>query len=850
MSRKIVALVLVAVALLLAVLDFSLDTIIRKNRARIQQDMERALGRAVSFSELKVTFWGGPGIAATDLKIAEDARFAATPIVQAKALRMQLSWLPLLVGRLRVGTFILEEPEIQIIRNEEGLLNVAVLIAREKRPARTPAPSDETVKERRPAVAPRLAVTDVRIRNGSIDYIDRASREPVEVRVRRLDLSASGALNSATRLKVAGELFEDGRGFTVEGRAGPFSGRPWTQVPIDVAVRFESLGFDQLARAAPPLRPIVFRYLPASGPVALVSRVQGTVERPRLSGLDLRGPFFGAVANNTTVQGEIDLSRGASWNEGEVKLRVAVDPLALEQLKTAPALSQNLPPALLAEGPVSFSADIGGTPAAINIRAAVRATRSEIVYGDWLKKAKDVPVELSLDIGRSRDRLVLRDAILAINNAKLRFSGALDETPERQLALAVSAEALPLAAFERLFPPFARYTLGGDLSARLTLKSRLGGASALEIRGGLVLDKVQVKERRSGRGVERASGEIVFRGRDARADRLLLRAGGSDIAIAVAVADLAKPVFRYSLRSAKIDPGDLTSSAPFKRDVIKSVASAGEILIRNGRPSLRANIASAEGTLAEIPYRNLRGEIAWSPQSLAFKNIALQALGGTLRGAGSWETGDNDSLRLALEPSIDAVDVRGLSRGPFSGLREHLDGRLTLKGRFRSDADNVSALALAASGAGDAQVRNGTLKDINLPRLVLSQIGFRGAPRRLPPRAAVLAEGKNTPFESLSANFTVQEGRAYSKNLTLVAADYTIAAEGSVGIDKSLQWDAVLTFGAEIAQELAREQPDIAAMVDGKSRLTVPFKLRGALGHPQLIAAPPPKTEAPAKAGP
>jgi DNA-binding transcriptional regulator/RsmH inhibitor MraZ len=39
-------------------------------------------------------------------------------------------------------------------------------------------------------------------------------------------------------------------------------------------------------------------------------------------------------------------------------------------------------------------------------------------------------------------------------------------------------------------------------------------------------------------------------------------------------------------------------------------------------------------------------------------------------------------------------------------------------------------------------------------------------------------------------------------------------------------------------------------MVDAKGRLAVPFKLRGTLGRPRAIAAPPPKAEAPAKATP
>jgi uncharacterized protein YhdP len=446
--------------------------------------------------------------------------------------------------------------------------------------------------------------------------------------------------------------------------------------------------------------------------------------------------------------------------------------------------------------------------------------------------------------------MVLRDAIVTLNNAKIRFSGALDELPERQLTLAISAEALSLAAFERLVPPLSRYTLGGSLSARLALKTKLAGNSALEIRGNAVLDKVQAKERRSGRGVERASGEIVFRGKDARFDRLLVRAGGSDISAAGIVADVARPTLRYSLRSAKIDPGDLSSSAPFKSDQLKSVASTGELGLRNGKLWLHASLASAEGTLAEIPYRNLRGEIAWSPEALIFKNVVFQALGGTVRAGGSLETADDNSLRLAVEPNIDTVDLRALSKGPLAGVEEHLEGRLTLKGKFRAAGKNASSLPLGLAGAGEAQVRGGVLKDINLPRLVLAQLGIRGASRRLPPRVAAQAEGRHTSFESLAGTFTVQDGRAYSKNLLVSAADYTAGAEGYVGLDKSLQWDGVLTFSPEFAQDLAREQPDIAAMVDAKGRLAVPFKVRGTLGHPQATTAAPSKAEAPAKTTP
>ena len=133
MSRKVVPIVFLLLASLLVVFGVSLNSIVEKSRGRIQEDLERSFGRAVAFGELKLSFWRGPGIAAKDLRIAEDPHFAATPFIQTKELRMRLRWLPLFAGRFEIDKFILNEPEIQIIRNEAGALNIAGMGAREKK---------------------------------------------------------------------------------------------------------------------------------------------------------------------------------------------------------------------------------------------------------------------------------------------------------------------------------------------------------------------------------------------------------------------------------------------------------------------------------------------------------------------------------------------------------------------------------------------------------------------------------------------------------------------------------------------------------------------------------------------
>lgn len=834
MRRKILALVFVLAVVLLIVLNFSLNSVVGRSRARIQEDLERALGRAVTFGDLKVSLWGGPGVAASDLKIAEDPSFAATPLLQAKQLRMQLRWLPLLTGRLRIQKFILDEPEIQIIKNEAGQLNLAALAAaREKKPHPNEETASTAATEMRGSGAPRLLITDFNIRNGNIDYIDRTGREAVEVRIRRMNLAASGGLNSPAKVSLSAELFEgQGRNLVIEGEAGPLSGRPWTQAPLDLKIRCESLLLTQLVHAVPSLRPVLSGYLDASGPMAIDSRLRGTLERPRFNDLKVSAAFFGAATNNTTVRGDVDFSRGDAAETGTMKLRLTIDPLPLDQLKTLPFFAQALPPALLMDGPVSVSADVDGSLAALGIKAAVKASQSEIVYGNWIKKGKGVAADLRLDMERRKEKLIFRDSIVTINNAKLKFTGAVEELSHPRLLLDVAAEAFPLATVEKLLLPLTGYNVAGSASGSVAVAASLGGESPPEIRGTITLDKLQAK-RRGGRGIDRGTGQIVFRGREARVERLALQSGSSDVTLEGVIADISNPMLRYTLRSVKWKPADMRSPIASKDDEMRSLASAGEFGLRSGKPWLRANVASSEGEFADLPYRNMRGEIAWTPEGFEIKNLTVQALGGNVRGGGSWEEASGNSIRVAVEPNIDGVDLNSFFRQKPFGLEDHLDGRFSLKGKFHAAARTSSGLPEALAGAGEMQIRAGALKDFNLLRLLFAQL-LGGSPRRWPQRLAASAERKETPFEMLAAVFTIQDRRIYSKKLRLSGADFTLEADGSTGLDKSLQWDAAITLSPVLSQEVANERADLRAAIDHSGRLAVPFQLSGTLGRPRV----------------
>jgi hypothetical protein len=833
MSRKLVPIALLALACLLVIFAVSLNRIIDENRARIQQDLARSLGRAVNFGAIGLSFWGGPGVSAKDLSIADDPRFAATPFIQAKELRMQLRWLPLFAGRLEINRFVLEQPEIQIIRNEAGLINIETIATHEDIASEPGGARDK----KRPN-APRLMISSIAIKNGSVDYIDRASREPIEVRARRLNLVAVGALDEPARVRIAADLFEQQSGnFTVEGRVGPWpADAPWDRIPLDLRLRCDALLLPQLMRAIPALRTTALRAFDADGPVSIRSKIDGTFARPHFADLYFTGSFFGAGENNTLIRGDLDFSRADSWSEGAVRINIAVDPLALGRLKTIPWLRESLPEALSAEGDATFAGEWEGTLGNLKARATVKAAASEIAYGNWLKKAKGVPAEIRINLERSKDRLVMLESWVAIQDSKMLFSGAIDERPERRLALRLAADGVNAAGWQKFLPPLAGYNLGGKVNWEIEVTKTLSSEAGFEIRGVLGFDGVEIKDKKSGRGVDRAAGRMVFRGNDARVERLAFRAGASEFFLEGTVADLSKPALGYSVRSAVLKVGDLTVGAAYKNDEMKSVAGAGELQFDAGKVVIRGNVESTEGTLQDLPYRNLRAEVVWRPAGFSFQNFSLQSLGGNFRAGGSWEKGADNSLRLALSPAIESVDLSALLARKFSRFQDAIDGRLSLKAKLAAETKNVSDLAESLLGEGQALVRNGALKDFNLIQLVLSKVsGLRGiAGLRLPKRIAPLADRNDTPFDSFSATFTIRQGRIHSHDVFFSTADYAVSADGSVGLDKSMKWDATLTLSPQSTQYLLQEYKTVRGLIDDQGRLAVPFRIEGRLPRVQV----------------
>ena len=280
----ILAVIVSAVALALA----NLNSYLNRNKDWLAGQVENALGRKVSFSEIGVQLFGGFGARIKDLKIADDPAFAKGDFVKAGDVQVSIRLWPALFGRYEVKRVALLQPEVTIVRTKDGFNYDSIgkkpqaeaerPPAREAAPKPPPAAKPPSQEESRGEKAAFL-VSLVDIEKGQFRFLDRTTSPPGDFRARDLDFSASDvSLDRPIHLKLATALFgADKQNVKLDGSLGPVGSPPNVKnAALDLSIQVGPLVVDNmkkleaLAKALPP-------DLSSPDPVSLDARVSGTL---------------------------------------------------------------------------------------------------------------------------------------------------------------------------------------------------------------------------------------------------------------------------------------------------------------------------------------------------------------------------------------------------------------------------------------------------------------------------------------------------------------------------------------------------------------------------------------------
>jgi len=126
--KLVIALALV-VALLLAIFLPPLINL-KKYRRSITNSMAGALGRSVSVGDMQLRLLPMPGIVMTDFTVAEDPAFGFEPALHADSMVASLRISSLWRGRLEVSRISLDQASLNLVKNDAGQWNIASILLR------------------------------------------------------------------------------------------------------------------------------------------------------------------------------------------------------------------------------------------------------------------------------------------------------------------------------------------------------------------------------------------------------------------------------------------------------------------------------------------------------------------------------------------------------------------------------------------------------------------------------------------------------------------------------------------------------------------------------------------------
>jgi uncharacterized protein involved in outer membrane biogenesis len=325
-AGAVVGLIILVIVGLLTYAVVNLNSIVASNRAYILARASDAMGRPVQARDIKASIGWGVKMDVAGVQVADDSAFSQLPFLRANDVYVNVEFLPLLSRSLRVTSLVVNHPQVRVIRNAAGVLNISTMGQARGAP-KPKTPSNPTGAGGNAAGLAALTVSSLKIDDGTIYYQDeRAGGPPVTINAFDLDVEHFSA-NAPFDVALALAAFNDRQDLNIAGKMGPLMQNGAVDIGAAPIAFHGSAGpltlaqlksVPQLAKAIPPA-------LSISDPVTVVAKAGGTVDSATI------GASGDLTSNHVVYQGIFDKARGLPFKfngsgtrgNGKIELRQA-----------------------------------------------------------------------------------------------------------------------------------------------------------------------------------------------------------------------------------------------------------------------------------------------------------------------------------------------------------------------------------------------------------------------------------------------------------------------------------------------------------------------------------------------
>jgi AsmA protein len=210
---------------------------IRDYKPELEKKVAEATGRPFSVGDdLSLSLFPWAGISFSDLRLGNTPAFSEKELITVKSFEVRVKLLPLISKDIQVKRFILNEPNITLVKNKSGRVNWA-----QPGDTKEKAPAEKTEKKsKEPAAEAGLPIEDLTvgefaIKNGSVIWIDHTTATRKEITAVNLSLQ-DVSLERPVKLSFSAML--DNQPVSVDGTVGPV-GKDFKQatIPLDLDVK-------------------------------------------------------------------------------------------------------------------------------------------------------------------------------------------------------------------------------------------------------------------------------------------------------------------------------------------------------------------------------------------------------------------------------------------------------------------------------------------------------------------------------------------------------------------------------------------------------------------------------------
>jgi AsmA protein len=224
-----------AVVIIAALLIIPMFVDVQKYKPVLESKVAETTGRPFSVGDdLKLSLFPWAGISFSNLKLGNTGGFSEKEFVSVKSFEVRVKLLPLIRKEVEIKRFVLDEPQIVLVKNKNGRGNWEQPKQPKASAAKKPATgSSPTGMGQLPISA--LTVGNFSIKNGSALWIDHATDTRKEVKNINLILK-DVSLERPVQVNFSAEL--DNKPLSLEGTVGPVgSGMKNGVVPLDLSLK-------------------------------------------------------------------------------------------------------------------------------------------------------------------------------------------------------------------------------------------------------------------------------------------------------------------------------------------------------------------------------------------------------------------------------------------------------------------------------------------------------------------------------------------------------------------------------------------------------------------------------------